>query len=349
METGQNEAKSTGLYKEISRRIDDWLEAHQGETFDLDVVCRHLEITSAEGRKQAIVKLFNETKKSRLEKGGKGNREYRYINTIVSEIDWVNAQENDKFDVIWPYGVSDNTHFGFDGHIIIPQRSIIMVAGVSNMGKTTMALNFLWMNMDKYPCTLMGNEYEPSQFKRRAQNMKFRNPLKLDGKPKFELIERHDNWKDIIRPDNVNIIDWINLGDKFYEMGKIIEGIKEKLNKGIAFICIQKDAGKTYGMGGMWGTHLSTLYLTLDFGRMTVEKAKEWNGHNPNREMYGFDIIEHGSQFANIHSVSFCRKCYGKTGNNKCELCFGKGVVPAEYNSCDIWLPEYQVALEEPF
>ena len=164
--------------------------------------------------------------------------------------------------------------------------------------------------------------------------MTFREPIDENGKPKFELIERHDNWKDIIRPDSINIIDWINLGDKFYEMGKIIEGIKTRLNKGIALICIQKDAGKTYGMGGMWGTHLSTLYLTLDFNRMTVEKAKEWNGHNPNREMYGFEIKNHGSQFHNIHSVVLCRKCYGKNGNLKCELCGGTGYVDAPFNDC---------------
>jgi hypothetical protein len=180
----------------------------------------------------------------------------------------------------------------------------------------------------------MGNEYDASQFKRRMQTMTdINNPIGEDGKPKFEVVERFDNWKDIIHPDHLNIIDWINLGDKFYELGKILEGIKERLNKGIALICIQKDANKTIGMGGMWGTHLSTLYLTMDFNRLTVEKAKEWNGHNPNKEMYGFDIIEHGSRFHNIRQVVLCRKCKGFHGNTKCELCFGRGFVDKEKES----------------
>ena len=319
------------LYRDVSKRVDEWIELHQDERFDLDIICRHNEITSAEGRKQASNKLRNEVLKGKLEKDDKY---YRSVNKETKTIDCVNAKTNDRMEVLWPYGIDDNSKFGFDGHVLIPQKSIIMIAGVSNMGKTTFALNFLWMNMDVYPCTLMGNEYEPAQFKRRAQNMTFREPIDEKGIPKFELIERHDNWKDIIRADSINIIDWINLGDKFYEMGKIIEGIKQKLNKGIALICIQKAADKTYGMGGMWGTHLSTLYLTLDYNRMTVEKAKEWNGHNPNREMYGFEITNHGSQFHNIHSVVLCRKCYGKNGNLKCELCHGLGYVDAEVNEC---------------
>ncbi len=324
------DSKNNGLYREVSKRIDEWLDLHQDETFDLDLICRQLEIASADGRKQAATKLLNEVKKGKLEKN---NKIYRYINNIYNTIDWINADVTQSMEVLWPYGINDDSHFGFDGHVIIPQKSIIIVAGVSNMGKTTFALNFLWMNMDVYTCTLMGNEYEPSQFKRRASYMTFREPIDENGKAKFELIERHDNWKDIIRPDNINIIDWINLGDKFFELGKVIEGIKEKLNKGIALICIQKDANKSMGMGGMWGSHLATLYLTLDYKRMTVEKAKEWNGHNPNKEIYGFEIVNHGSQFQNIRRVTMCRKCYGKSsGNYKCPECSGLGYVDAEGN-----------------
>lgn len=338
------------LHFKITELIERWLPLHSDEKFDLDLLCRQLEITDREARIEASKILSNLYRvKHTLDKEDKY---YRYINTSVKELDWVNAKIDDKIEIAWPYGISDDTHFGFDGHLLIPQRSIIVAAGVSNMGKTTLALNFLWMNMDKFKCTLMGNEYEPSQFRRRAANMVFRNPVNEDGKSKFELIERNDNWKDIIRPNNINIIDWLNLGDNFYALGKVIEGIKSSLDKGIAFICIQKDAQKERGMGGMWGEHLATLYLTLDYGRLTVTKAKEWNGHNPNREMYGFEIVNHGAEFANIRSVSFCRKCYGKTGNSKCELCSGTGYVDAENNSCWISKPQqanFTEPVQEPF
>jgi hypothetical protein len=325
----KKEINPSGLYKEVSKRVDEWLSMHQDEKFDLDLICRQLETTSSEARKQVTVKLFQEVKKGKLDKNDKI---YRYVNREVKPLDWINADVTDSIEVLWPYGIEDSTRFGFDGHIIVPRKSIIIVAGVTNTGKTTFALNFLWMNMDIHPCTLMGNEYEPSQFKRRASYMKFQEPIDENGKPKFELIERHEDWKDVIRPDNINIIDWLNLGDKFYEIGNIIDGIKQKLNKGIALILIQKDAQKATGMGGMWGTHLASLYLNMDFGKVSVVKCKEWNGHNPNNEMYGFDIVNHGSQFHNIRSVTTCRKCYGKSagGAYKCPECYGKGYIDKE-------------------
>jgi hypothetical protein len=327
-ENTQNTPPETPVYREVSKRLSDWLELHKDETFDLDLVCRQTELISNDARKLVATKLRNEVLKGTLEKN---NKVYRYIDSTLKQIDWLNSNTNDSVEIKWPYGVEDDTHFGFDGHVVIPQKSLIIIAGVTNMGKSTFALNFLWMNMDQHHCILMGNEYEPSQFKRRANTLlDINNPVDLEGKPKFELVERYENWKDIIQPDAINIIDWINLGDKFYELGKILEGIKEKLNKGIALCCIQKDSQKSIGMGGMWGTHLSTLYLTLDYNRMTVEKCKEWNGHNPNREMYGFDIIEHGSRFNDIRRVDLCPKCRGFTGNNKCLSCLGKGFVNKE-------------------
>lgn len=319
--------KEKSLYQRIGEMIESWLAVHTGESFDLETICRQLEISSRDARIEASKYLNYEATKpnKRLEKT---NRIYRYIDSSIKHIDWLNSNSEDCINIKWPYGYEDDSHFGFDGHVIIPQKSIIIVAGVSNMGKTTFALNFLWLNMDDHKCILMGNEYDPSQFKRRANTMlDINDPLNQDGKPKFELIERYENWKDIIQPDAINIIDWINLGDKFYELGKVLEGIKEKLNKGIALCCIQKDANKAIGMGGMWGTHLATLYLTLDYNRITVEKAKEWNGHNPNHEMYGFEIIEHGSRFHHIREVVLCSKCKGFTGNKKCLACFGKGFV----------------------
>ena len=37
-----------------------------------------------------------------------------------------------------------------------------------------------------------------------------------------------------LEPDNINIIDWTQLGDNFYRIGMIIDGIQSKLRNGIA-------------------------------------------------------------------------------------------------------------------
>jgi hypothetical protein len=331
----ENEAKTqeTGLYKTASKAVDKWLRLHKGETFDLDVICRQMEIKDSEKRNLITIKLAYEVKQGKLEKS---NRIYRYIDNTTKYINWLNNNETETLKITWPYGIEDQTHFGFDGHAVISPGDVIGIAGVTNTGKTTWATNFLWCNMDDYPCTLMGNEYTAGKFKRRIQPMlAWANPLKDDGVPKFELIDRRSNWKDIIRPNGINIVDWIDPrsgGFEFYDINMIIEGMQSKLDRGILMFVLQKDPNKDTGTGGQSSEHLSSLYLTMDFGKMTVRKCKEWNGHDPNREMYGFTIVNQGCQFHGIHRVKTCPKCWGKSalGHYKCPVCFSKGYVDFE-------------------
>lgn len=313
-------------YKKVSALVDRWLELHKGETFDLDMVCRQLEISQRENRHFVVQKLAYEVSRERLEKS---NRIYRTIDSTLVKIDWVNATESEVLDLRWPYGHEDESHFSFDGQVHISPGDIIIMAGVSNTGKTAWCMNLLWENMDAYPCTLMGNEYQASKFKRRARRMDWADPLDDHGAPKFELIERYDGWKDAIQPDNINIIDWISLDDKFYMIGAILQGIRSKLRRGIAVIALQKTAGKEFGLGGGFSEHLASLYLSMDFERLTVTKCKEWNGKNPNGVIDGFTIVDGGAKFHNIRPIKKCPKCYGwsVTKGTKCDECFGRGYV----------------------
>lgn len=321
----------TGSYKKLTAHVDNWLELHTGETFDLDTICRQLEITQRENRNYVTTILSKFVRANKLEKT---NRIYTIVNTLVNTIDWVNASDSESLDLKFPtsHDDFDTSGFPFQGHVSVSPGDLIIIAGVSNMGKTTMCLNILWDNMDTYPCTLMGNEYVGSKFKRRVAHMTWANPLKEDGTPKFELIERYDRWQDVIRPDNINIIDWINLGDNFYMIGKVLENIKSKLNKGIAVIALQKDASKSLAVGGAFSEHLASLYFLLDYNRLTVKKAKEWNHYNPNNRMYGFEIVSSGTQFHNIREVKVCPRCHGKSTmpNVQCELCNRKGYVDSD-------------------
>lgn len=313
-ETGTVESEAT--YKKISAHVDRWLELHKGETFDLDTICRQLEIREREHRNLITIKLAYEVKKLRLEKNSKL---YRYIDTTIKEIDWVNASAGDTLDLSWPYGREDGSQFGFDGRAIISPGDVVVIAGVSNMGKTAFCLNLLWENFDKFPCVLMGNEYKPAKFKRRVSRMTWAEPLKEDGTPKFKLIERHEGWKDIIEPDSINIIDWINLGDNFYQIGKIIEGIQEKLRNGIVVVSLQKGDDRDLAIGGQYTEHLSSVYLTVDFERITVRKIKEWKDWNPNKSIFGFQLVDGGTKFSNIRPIKKCPKCWAV--KPKCDTC----------------------------
>jgi len=312
----------------IRKMVDEWLSDHKGETFDLDTICRQLDIKIRDDRHTVIKKLHYEIDAKKLEMSDFKRGLYTYIDKTFVSIDWVNASPLTTIPIKWPIG-EDESHFGFADNVCISPGDIVVIAGVSNMGKTAICLNLLWDNMDIRHCTLMGNEYSGGKFKRRTTNMTWANPLKEDGTPKFDLIERHDRWKDIIKPDDINIIDWINLADNFYQIGSIIEGIQSKLRNGIAVISLQKSDQKSLGLGGGFSLHLASLYLAIDFERLTVVKAKEWYGVNPNGKMYGFSIGGAGTHFSNIREIKACRPC-GGTGHAKggdCQNCYGKGYI----------------------
>jgi hypothetical protein len=179
----------------------------------------------------------------------------------------------------------------------------------------------------------MINEYNPGKFKRRIEKMDWAKPLKEDGTPKFELIERHEDWKYAIEPDAINIIDWVNIADgDFWKVGTLLEGMKGKVHKGLLLVVLQKNESKDLGTGGQFSEHMADDYFLLDFQRLTVRKVKEHdNTMQPNGKVYGFEIVD-GVHFSNIRPLKPCPKCHSRCLVNKIECidCHSTGYVDKE-------------------
>jgi hypothetical protein len=263
-----------------------------------------------------------------LDKKGKV---YRAVDKTVKKIDWASANATDYLDIRWPYGIEDESRFGFDGRVIIPNGSVAVLAGFSNAGKSCFSLNFIYENMDIHDCVLMVNEYSPSQFRRRVDRMKWKSPFLDDGTPKFEMIERHENWQDVIKPDAVTVIDWVAMPTNFYEIRTIVENIQGKLGKGMALVILQKSSQKEYGEGGEFGSHKATLYMTMDKNILRVIKNKEGDS-NFDGKIYGFEVVDYGSHFHRIRELKVCPKCHGWSvkRKTKCETCLSTGYVEKE-------------------
>ena len=316
--------ETEGQYHKASVAVDRYMANHIGETFDLDIICRHLSVTDAERREEITKKLSYEVKKGNLEKN---NRLYRYIDSSLKKMDLRGSFGAVNVDLQWPVGM-DGTRFGFDGHLSIPEKALIVLAGVTNTGKSVFMRNFLYRNMDIHKCLYFSSETTVDDFAEYSARMTWANPFNDDGTEKFPLIWRDKDFKYVVDPDGVNLIDWLNIYDNFYQIGEVLDGIKDKMNKGIVVVAIQKDPHKGLGVGGMWAEHKASLYMTMDFGRLTVEKAKKWTGFNPNHKCWGFDIIDQGTHFNDIHPLIKCPECFG-SGHKKmgieCSNCNGSG------------------------
>ena len=90
-------------------------------------------------------------------------------------------------------------------------KNIIIVAGATNAGKTALLLNVVRMNMDRYEVIYFSSEMGEQELRLRLE--KFGQAL---NSWKFKPIERPTRFSDVIVPDAINIIDYLELTEDFY-------------------------------------------------------------------------------------------------------------------------------------
>lgn len=259
---------------------------------------------------------------------------YRQVKK-VEPIRWWNGEEKDRLPLVWPYGVEDDSNFGFDDNVEVYSGDSIVVAGESNRGKTAFALNFLVNNLHLFAgARLMVNEYKPQRFRARMKEFNWVDFWNED-RPKFELLPVMEHHEDHIEPNFLNIIDWLHIKENFWEVASHIEEMQMLLRAGVLLAVLQKttDKRKT-GVGADWGTFFPAVYLSIGAGRLDVVKVKSAprGKLSPEGKTYAFDIIERGSKFHNIRQVRTCPTCKGSKYmfGNDCNKCNAKGFVEIE-------------------
>jgi hypothetical protein len=222
-----------------------------------------------------------------LEKDQKRDGWFRRIDSEVQSIDWLNT-ESEEIRVEFPFGISRLVK-------ILP-KNIIVVAGAMDAGKTAFLLNFVAKNSDRFKGRMhyFSSEMGPLELKTRLE--KFPGQLEY-WKDKFYFYERSSNFADMIKPDDINIIDYLELsgaeGSEFTKAGYFIRQIFDKLNNGIALIAIQKKRGIDLGRGAELTAEKARLYLSLDSGKVKIVKAKNWRtSDNPNNKYKTYKLVD---------------------------------------------------------
>jgi hypothetical protein len=147
-----------------------------------------------------------------------------------------------------------------------------VVAGTPNAGKTAFLLNFVRYNMGSHTINYFISEMGGSEFNIRISNFKYMQKKDWNFNPRVRSSDFHD----VIRPDEINIIDFLEVHEDFWKVGLFIKQIYDKLNKGIAIIAIQKNKGTDQGLGGMRGMEKARLYLAMEETKIKIVKAKNW-------------------------------------------------------------------------
>lgn len=176
--------------------------------------------------------------------------------------------------------------------IRIPPGAVVGVAGYTSSGKTAWLLETAELNAFSQPMPIYYwyNEMSEEKFLIRCEDFPLLFQAWKVGRF-FPVKQDTFEFGDVLVPDAINLIDYIDRDDEFYRIGGDIKQLKERLETGIVIFTQQKAIQKPYGFGGVQSAKATNLYVALDiryedaetmYGMAEITKAKEWAGNlNP--------------------------------------------------------------------
>ena len=230
-----------------------------------------------------------------IEKFGVTPGIYRKKETLVNFVDISQAEDLTYFDLKWPLNVQD--------YVGVSAKSISVIAGETEAGKSAFLTNFCYLNLDKHKILYFSSEMTPSRFKKRVSTLP--RPLG-DWKKLLFTTDKSADFHDTIDPDAINVIDYLELDPgRVFDVATYLKRIFEKLNKGIAIVALQKKRGEDLAYGRDWTMQKSEFYMTISRiegeNIAKIEKSKNWVNSRVNpvglkRKFYivdGVKFIQH--------------------------------------------------------
>jgi len=151
----------------------------------------------------------------------------------------------------------------------------MIVYGSKDAGKTALCLNIVRLNMNKHKILYFSSEMVEDEMAIRLS--------KADGMEltdwQFEAYERSYDFNEVIDPDGLNVIDFLELGGdeaEYYKGVALVRRIYDKLDNGIAIIACQKNKGAEFPKGGAGLLEKARVALSLDPNKVKLTVAKNW-------------------------------------------------------------------------
>lgn len=270
--------------RNLAQEIREWLNV-TGPLWTVTECDRELGIVTDRykaNRRVILHRLVTEGVIARVE--GKSGT-FRLVEREANELDFLNADTGSPQPIQWP--------FELQRLVDIYPKNLVIVAGAKDAGKTAFMLNVIRNNMDRFPTKYCSSEMGEKELALR---------LSCFGYPltswKFKAYERASNFADIMDPDALNIIDFLEITDNFYLIAGELRKIYEKLRNGIAVIAIQKDEKAELGRGKAFSLEKARMYLTLDSGKdvneLKIVSGKNWaqRGHNPKGKIFKYKLVD---------------------------------------------------------
>ena len=276
----RDKSVTESVTKSLADRIEAWISETSG-WFSYEECDKELEIRDSrdkDNRRQIIKRLKDA---GIIEAHPRNNKLLRHVKVATRLIDFKAAGQRTPLAIKYPFGIEHyfKTYPG----------NIIALAGAADAGKTAFLLNLIRLNMSDFSIYYQTSEMGAEELASRLE--KFEDIALQDWN--FQAEERSRDFADVIRPDCLNIIDYLELAGDFYMVADYLRQIHSKLASGIAIVALQKKRNAELGRGGDFGLEKPRLYLTMDAGKLTIQKAKNWvdPSINPNGLSLNFKIV----------------------------------------------------------
>ncbi len=263
-------------------------------TFNTRQMCAELNIVTLEAKGHLRVILHRLTETGVIAKTGIDGT-YRKIESEKKVIDWQTADPGKSLPLVLPFEIHK--------YCRIYPKSIIIIAGSKNEGKTSFLLKCIQLNMNRFLIDLYNSETGPEQLKERL------TPLDIPEPAPFNTYERYDNFADVIEPDHFSVIDYLDTNSEVYLVGSEIDAIFRKLTTGCAIIGLQKPPPSvTYvkgvkkvierdlAYGGGFTAKRAVLYISLSSHKCKLVYVKTPTNPkvNPKNMTWTYDFDETG-------------------------------------------------------
>ncbi len=271
-----SDRKGTNLMEELRQ----WVSETNGN-FSITEAIQDITNRNKEDRGKIRVYLSRMVESGDIERVLGKNGWFRKREKDLQEIEWENCDDT-IVNVKWPFNLEQF-------YLCLP-KNIVIIAGSPDAGKTAFCLNFAMLNMHLYPIKYFSSEMGALELKTRLK--KFQGNIKNWKRVKF--IERNSNFADVIEPDGINIVDYIEVPEDAWKIATPINEIFRKLDKGICVIALQKPRGRDVARGGESTLDRPRLYLSMGNGEIKIVKCKNWDqdDRNPNNLIMKYKIVQ---------------------------------------------------------
>ena len=278
--------------EELKRDIvEEWINETTG-VFTSRQIWDELDITSSKNKDnlRQILKRLREDKVIAYVDGQHGR--YRLLDADMEKMELGKANPLDTLAIKFPFGIEQ--------YAKIFRKNIVIVFGSKDAGKTAFLLNLMKLNMGNFPIRYLNTDMGAEELRLRVG--KFDDTTIEQWDEYIDMFEKSYLAAEHIDPNAMNIVDFLEIHDEYYKIGKPIKEMSAVLNDGILVVAIQKNPDSEFPLGKARSLEKAKIAINLDPGKVTLAVAKNWADgiiSSPKGKMWSYKLIG-GAKIVNI-------------------------------------------------